>query len=157
MLSGVSDEFIYNNEGEGTWSPYNIVGHLIHGEDTDWIPRAKIILEYGLAKSFEPYDRFAQEERFNEQPIAELLDLFEKRRRENLEILEALNLNEDQLKLKGMHPAFGEVTLQSLLCTWVVHDLSHINQISRVMARNYTEEVGPWKEYISIMQDRDRP
>lgn len=154
MLSGLDSGWVMNNEGAETWSPYDIVGHLIHGEDTDWIPRAQIILEEGIDQPFEPYDRFAQEERFEDWKLEDLLDLFEKRRAENLEALEALNLDEADLGKKGVHPAFGEVTLQELLATWAVHDLSHINQISRVMAKNYKDEVGPWREYISIMKDK---
>lgn len=152
MISGLPDGWVYNNEGPNTWSPFDIVGHLIHGEDTDWIPRAKIILESGTSKPFQPYDRFAQEERFKGQPLPALLDLFEKRRKENIAELERLDLSEKELQLKGVHPEFGEVTLQELLATWAVHDLSHINQISRVLAKNYKEEVGPWKKYISIMK-----
>ena len=151
FLGQLSDTWLYNNEGENTWSPYDIVGHLIHGEKTDWIPRLKIILGSSENKTFEPFDRFAQFENSKGKTISQLLDEFETLRAENLDQLKAINLTTAQLELKGMHPELGEVTLSQLLATWVTHDLAHIAQISRVMAKQYKNEVGPWAAYIPIL------
>src|SRR5262245_56146428 len=133
LLRGVSEQWIHNNEGCESWSPHAVVGHLIHGEETDWIPRAKIILEYGEGKAFEPFDRFAMFEKFKDRSLDELLDLFATRRRKNLGTLAGLNITPEKLERLGSHPELGTVTLRQLLATWVVHDLSHIAQISRVM------------------------
>ncbi len=154
VLQGLPRELVTTNEGENTFSVFDIVGHLVHGEDTDWIPRAKLILTQGENRTFEPFDRFAQFTRFKDSPLDELLVLFSEKRKQNLATLKSWNLTEEKLALKGNHPAFGEVTLQQLLATWVVHDLSHISQIVRVMAKQYTAEVGPWKEYLSILKGR---
>ena len=151
MLQGLNSPWIHNNDGPNTRSPHDIVGHLIHGELTDWIPRTKIILQSGESKTFPPFDRFAQEKASQGKNLNQLLAEFESLRKQNIVILTELKLDEQQLLLTGQHPDLGKVTLQELLSTWVVHDLSHINQISRVMARNYKNEVGPWKAYISIM------
>jgi uncharacterized damage-inducible protein DinB len=151
LLQGLSAEWILRNEGTDTWSPFDVVGHLIHGEETDWIPRAKIILEHGESKPFEPFDRFAQFERFKGKSLDELLDTFSQLRQRNLEILQQMNLTPDKMALKGIHPEFGSVTLKQLLAAWVVHDLNHIGQIVRVMSRQYAEAVGPWKAYLSIL------
>ena len=151
FLGQLSDPWLYNNEGENTWSPYDIVGHLIHGEKTDWIPRLKIILSSSEDKTFEPFDRFAQFENSKGKTISQLLHEFEALRTENLDQLKAINLTTAQLELKGMHPELGEVTLSQLLATWVTHDLAHIAQISRVMAKQYKNEVGPWAAYIPIL------
>ena len=152
LLKGISKEWLMNNEGENTWSPYDIVGHLIHGEKTDWIPRAKIILSDSQNKTFEPFDRFAKMGENQKRDIEELLEEFKKLRTENLKELQSLQVDESTLRKKGMHPELGEVNLQELLSTWVVHDLGHISQISRVMAKQYKDEVGVWKEYLGILK-----
>ena len=151
LLRGISNEWLKNNEGENTWSPYTIVGHLIHGEKTDWIPRAKIILSDSPNKTFEPFDRFAQIRGNQEKMIDELLAEFKSLRSKNLEELKSLRIH-SQLTSKGIHPELGEVNLKELLATWVVHDLGHISQISRVMAKQYKDEVGAWKEYLGILK-----
>lgn len=154
LLAGLSEPWIKNNEGPETWSPYDVVGHLIHGERTDWIPRLKIILEHGEARPFTPFDRFAQFEASRGKSLQELLNTFESLRRENLVILQQLHLTTEHLKRKGIHPDFGPVTLEQLLATWVVHDLDHLGQITRVMAKQYQSEVGPWIKYLSILTSR---
>ncbi|HMI68189.1 MAG TPA: DinB family protein [Cyclobacteriaceae bacterium] len=150
MLNGLSEEWIKNNEGPETWSPYDILGHLIHGERTDWIPRMEIILS-GKA-TFEPFDRLAQFKESKGKTVRQLLDEFKTLRNQNIERLRSKNLIQDDFVLKGKHPAFGPVTLSQLLSTWVVHDLNHISQISRVMAKQYKTEVGPWVEYLGILR-----
>jgi hypothetical protein len=152
MLLGLSDELIFSNEGGDTWSPYDIVGHLIHGELTDWIPRAEIILDDNLNKNFMPFDRFAQIEISKGSSLIELLKEFRNKREQNVQRLLEMNIDAVKLKKTGIHPDLGEVTLKQLLSTWIVHDLSHINQMSRVIAKNFKGEIGPWKAYISIMQ-----
>jgi len=152
LLNGISDEWLNNKEGEDTWSPYEIVGHLIHGELTDWIPRAKIILSNAENKTFVPFDRFAQMNQNIELSISELLVEFKKRREENIRELKSFALDESKLDKKGIHPELGEVSLSELLSTWVVHDLGHIAQISRVMAKQYKNEVGAWEEYLGILK-----
>ncbi|MEK7258050.1 MAG: DinB family protein [Bacteroidota bacterium] len=151
-LEGLSGEWIFQNEGGDTWSPFDVVGHLIHGEKTDWIPRLKIILEHGDAKPFEPYDRFAQFEESKGKTLSQLLQEFTRLRNLNLEILKNTPLSEADLDRKGRHPALGEVTLRQLLATWTVHDLTHIYQISRVLARQYEGEVGVWKAYLGVLK-----
>jgi len=151
MLRGLPDSWTRANEGPDTWSPFDIVGHLVHGEETDWIARARIILEHGESRPFEPFDRFAQFEKYGDRTLEELLDLFTDCRRKSLETLQGMSILPDRLELSGTHPAFGRVTLRQLLATWVAHDLSHIAQIARVMSRQYREEVGPWKEYLPIL------
>jgi beta-phosphoglucomutase-like phosphatase (HAD superfamily) len=151
FLQNLSDDWIFSNEGEESWSPYEVVGHLIHGEKTDWIPRMEIILSDRADKTFEPFDRFAQLESEN-QPFPALLDEFESLRSENIRILRSKNITEEHLKATGIHPAFGEVTLSQLLSTWVAHDLGHIAQISRVLAKQYKEEVGPWIAYLRVLE-----
>lgn len=152
LLKGISQAWLKHNEGENTWSPYEIVGHLIHGEKTDWIPRAKIMLSNSENKTFEPFDRFAQSRENQERPIEELLDEFEKLRRENLAELTSFQLDHAKLAKKGTHPELGEVNLQELLSTWVVHDLGHLAQIARVMAKQYKDEVGAWGAYLGILK-----
>jgi hypothetical protein len=134
------------------WEPFDVVGHLIHGEETDWIPRARIILEQGENRTFIPFDRFAQFERSKGKSLANLLDEFEKLRAENIDTLRSWNLTEEHLDLEGIHPELGTVTLRQLLATWVVHDLNHIRQIVTAMAGKYSGEVGVWKEYLSILK-----
>jgi len=151
LLSNLSDEWIFCNEGKDTWSTFDIVGHLIHCENTDWIPRLNIILSNHEDKTFEPFDRFAQFENSKGKSLANLLEEFRQIRSENLEYLKLLDLSEKELNLKGVHPTFGTVSLKELLATWVTHDLGHIAQISRVMAKQYKNEVGPWTAFISIL------
>jgi hypothetical protein len=152
LLRDLPESWLVHNEGPDTWSPYDIVGHLIHGEETDWIPRAKIILDHGEERAFEPFDRVAMFEKSKGKSIAELLDTFARLRSENLRELQKLNLTTDLLEKRGMHPELGVVTLRQLLATWVVHDLGHIRQVVRVMAKQYRDEVGPWKAYLSILE-----
>lgn len=151
LLRHLSDVWLLQNEGPQTWSPYDIVGHLIHGEETDWIPRAKIILEHGEARPFEPFDRFAMFEKSRGKSLAELLDTFERLRTLNLQELEMMNLRPAVLEKRGRHPALGVITLRQLLATWVVHDLGHLGQVARVMAKQYREEVGPWQDYLPVL------
>ncbi|MBK7873471.1 MAG: DinB family protein [Saprospiraceae bacterium] len=152
MLHHISDDWTSQNEGGDSWSAYDIIGHLIHGELTDWMPRAEIILSDKTDKRFAPFDRFAQLEASKGKTLYELLKEFKTLRNQNLELLRSKNLTDEHLELKGIHPAFGEVTLAQLLATWTVHDLNHIAQISRVMAKQYKEAVGPWVEYLRILQ-----
>jgi hypothetical protein len=151
LLAGLSDDWIMPNEGPETFSPYDVVGHLIHGEKTDWVPRAKMILEFGNTKTFERYDRFAQYEESKGKSLQQLLEEFEVIRRENMNWIKSLNLTEDDLGRRGMHPVLGEVTLRNLLATWVAHDLTHLAQVTRVMAKQYKEEMGPWPEFFRIL------
>lgn len=151
LLSNLHEDWILNNEGPDTFSPYDVIGHFIHGEKTDWIARAKMILEFGLSKPFEPYDRFAHIEASRGKSLQELLNEFEKLRGANITWLKSLHLKEEDLDKKGMHPSLGEVSLRNLLSTWVVHDLAHIAQATRVMAKQYKEEMGPWPEFFRIL------
>lgn len=139
-------------EGAGTWSPYDVVGHLIHGERADWIPRLMRILEHGTRVPFEPFDRDAQFRESGGKSLSALLDEFAALRGGNLRRLEELNLEPAQLELHGMHPTLGPVTARQLLATWTAHDLAHILQISRTMAKRYKAEVGPFAEFLSVMQ-----
>lgn len=151
LLRGTSPAWHRRDEGPETWSAFEVVGHLIHGEETDWVPRARIILEHGAARPFEPFDRFAQATRFEDRTLEQLLERFAELRRENLALVRSWQLDEAQLDLGGSHPALGPVTLRQLLATWAVHDLNHLGQISRVLAKRYADEVGPWKAYLSIL------
>ncbi len=151
LLSNLREDWVMNNEGPDTFSPYDVIGHLIHGEKTDWVPRAKIILEFGITKPFTPWDRFAQYEESRDKTLTQLLDEFERVRKENMQWFKSLQLTETDLEKKGIHPVLGEVSLRNLLSTWVVHDLTHIAQITRVMAKQYWEEMGPWPEFFRIL------
>jgi len=151
LLSDLPEEWLNSNEGPGTWSPFDIVGHLIHGEKTDWIPRAKHILRGPSLAPFEPFDRFAQLHESKGKSLTTLLDEFESLRRENLRELTSLEIGEPDLDLEGLHPELGRVTLRQLLATWVCHDLSHLSQIARVLAKRHREAVGPWAKYLSIL------
>ncbi len=151
LLRGVPDDWITANEGADTWSPFDVVGHLIHGERTDWVPRARMILERGDSQPFEKFDRFAQFEVSRQRTLASLLDEFAALRQDNLRALEGLNLTDADLERRGQHPELGVVTLRQLLSTWVAHDLDHVVQISRVLARQYSDEVGPWRAYLRII------
>ena len=152
LLLGLSHEWIKNNEGENTWSPYDVIGHLIHCEKTDWFVRTKIILSDAEDKTFEPFDRFAQMNTSKTATISELLCEFRKLREQNLADLKALQIDKDDLSKTGIHPALGEAKLEELLSAWVVHDFGHIAQISRVMAKQYQANVGPWTAYLGILK-----
>lgn len=151
LLTGLDEEWIVNNEGPDTFSPFDVVGHLIHGEKTDWPDRIRMILEYGVTRPFVPYDRFAMFRDSEGKTIQELLTEFDSLRSQNMNWLRELNLNEADLTKRGVHPTFGEVTLRQLMSTWAVHDLTHIAQINRVMAKQYKEEIGPWTEFFRIL------
>ena len=151
-LKDLPEGWTHMNEGGDTWSPYDVIGHLIHGENTDWIPRARIILNDG-PKAFTPFDRFAQFENSKEKTLIQLLEEFELLRKENLEVLKSMDLSEEKMQLTGIHPEFGEITLKQLLSAWVVHDLGHIMQISRVMAKQYKTESGPWTKYMRVLNE----
>jgi hypothetical protein len=151
LLRGLPDGWICANEGGETWSPFDVIGHLIHGEQTDWLPRTRIILERGDARPFDKFDRFAQFRGSRGRPLSELLDEFAARRAENLRQLATLALTDADLDRPGLHPELGPVTMRQLLATWVAHDLDHLVQIARVLARQYSDEVGPWRAYLRII------
>ena len=151
MLDGAPEVWIRGNEGENTFAPFDVVGHLIHGDRTDWIPRARIILSDQQNKTFVPFDRFAQFDRSAENSLSQLLDEFQSLRQENLETLRGFHLAAADLQREGVHPSLGKVTLAQLLSTWVVHDLDHLGQVVRVMAKQYSKAVGPWSAYLSIL------
>ena len=151
LLDNLSDEWVMNSEGPDTFSPYDVIGHLLHGEKTDWTARTKMILESGTSKSFVSWDRFAMYEESKGKTMRLLLDEFDLARKENMEWLKSLNLKEKDFDKKGLHPKLGEVTLRNLLSTWVVHDLTHIAQITRVMAKQYKSEMGTWPEFFRIL------
>jgi hypothetical protein len=153
LLLGLPPAWTDATEGPDTWSPYVVVGHLIQGERSDWIPRARIILAQGTERRFTPFDRFAQFRESEGKSLGDLLDEFAQLRAENLSNLKSWQLTDTQLALEGLHPAFGAVTLRQLLATWVAHDLGHVVQVSRVMARQYRDAIGPWTEYLSVMSD----
>jgi hypothetical protein len=152
LLRDLPEAWTHQNEGENTWSPFDIVGHLIHGEYTDWMPRAKTILEFGETKAFEPFDREAFKRESKDKSLPQLLDEFAHLRSNNLGQLRALNLQPKDLERRGRHPALGVVTLSQLLATWAAHDLTHLHQISRVMAHQYREAVGPWSKFLGVHQ-----
>jgi hypothetical protein len=151
LVRGLPEEWVRATEGGDTWSCYDVVGHLIHGEVTDWLPRVRMIIEYGEGRSFEPFDRLAQFREDQTQPIERLLDRFAELRERNLVALRSLRLGSEDFSRTGIHPDQGTVTLKQLLASWVVHDLTHISQISRVLAKQYAAEVGPWKAYMGIL------
>jgi len=150
LLRNLTEGWIYQNEGGETWTAYDVIGHYIHGEKTDWIPRMQIILGDG-DKHFVPFDRFAQFRDSKGKTLEQLLDEFASLRKQNIQQLKSIELTGQILNRKGIHPQFGEVTFKELLSSWVVHDLTHINQITRVMAKQYTEAVGPWRAYLAIL------
>ncbi|HVF30907.1 MAG TPA: DinB family protein [Pyrinomonadaceae bacterium] len=152
IVGDLSDEWTASSGDAGNWSAFDIVGHLIHADETDWLPRARIILAQGENRTFEPFDRFAQFERSKGKSLSQLLDEFADLRVESLDTLRSWDLTEEQLDLEGMHPELGRVTLRQLLATWVVHDLNHVRQMVTSMAKRYEGEVGMWKEYLSILQ-----
>jgi hypothetical protein len=151
LLSGLPDEWVASNEGPDTWSPFDVVGHLIHAEKTDWLPRAKIILEHGEGRAFEPFDRFAMFDSSRGKTLDELLDTFGRLRGESLRELGGLNVTPELLGRRGSHPELGAVTLGQLLSTWVVHDLGHVAQVARVMAKQYGDAVGAWRAYLPVL------
>jgi hypothetical protein len=152
FLRDLPDEWTLSNEGQKTWSAFDVVGHLIHGERTDWMARAKMILQHGDSKSFVPFDRWGQERESRGKSLSQLLDEFARLRSENLAELHALNLRPEDLARRGRHPELGVVTLSELLATWAAHDLTHLHQISRVMAHQYRDAVGPWGVYLGVMR-----
>jgi len=153
LLEGLPDTWISATEGADTWSPYDVIGHLIHGERTDWIPRARHLLA-GETRPFDKFDRTAQFSESQRKSLPELLAMFADLRRDNIATLLEMNLTREDLERKGMHPELGEVNLAQLLATWVVHDLDHVGQVARTMAKVYTTTVGPWTAYLSILHDR---
>jgi hypothetical protein len=152
LLSGLPDDWVVNNEGDDTWSPYDIIGHLIQGEKCDWMTRLEIILNEGDNKNFVPFDRFAQFKESEGKSLLQLLDEFDSLRKTNLLKLNTLRNRMSDFNLKGIHPELGEVTMAELLATWTVHDLTHISQISRVMAKQYKKAIGPWIKYFRVLQ-----
>jgi hypothetical protein len=152
LLRGLPETWTFRNEGENTWSAFDVIGHLIHGERTDWMPRVRLVLQFGEARTFEPFDRWAQLRENQGKSLDHLLDEFARLRAENLNELHALNLRPEDLALRGRHPALGVVTLSALLATWAAHDLTHLHQISRIMAHQYREAVGPWSKYLGVLQ-----
>ncbi|MFI5279280.1 MAG: DinB family protein [Gemmatimonadales bacterium] len=157
LLSGIGDPMVRGNEGPDTFSPFDVVGHLIDGEETDWMTRARIILAQGRDPKFEPYDRFRHQARNKGRSLSSLLEEFSRLRAANLDQLRAWQLAPAQLDLTGIHPRFGRVTLRQLLAAWVVHDLGHVAQVARVMAKQYTDDVGPWIPFLPVLTDHEMP
>jgi len=151
LLRDLPEAWTLRNEGERSWSAFDIVGHLIHGERTDWMPRARMILQFRESKTFEPFDREAQKQESRGKSLENLLDEFARLRSDNLSELRTLNLRQEDLELRGRHPELGVVTLSELLATWAIHDLTHVHQISRVMAHQYRGAVGPWSKYLGVL------
>jgi hypothetical protein len=152
LLRDLPETWTLRNEGERTWSAFDIVGHLLHADRTDWMPRVRTILQFGDTRPFEPFDRWGQERESQSKTLEQLLDEFGRLRAENLHELRALNLRQEDLERRGRHPALGIVTLSQLLATWAAHDLTHLHQVSRVMAHQYRETVGPWSVYLGVLQ-----
>lgn len=150
-LRGMPDIWLLRNEGKDSWNAFEVVGHLIYAERTDWMPRVRVVLDNGEARPFEAFDRFAQLKETREKPMEELLDDFAQARRDSLAALQGLNLQREDLSRQGRHPALGAVTLAELLATWAVHDLTHMHQLCRVMAHQYREAVGPWGAYLGVL------
>jgi hypothetical protein len=152
LLTGLGQEWVQADEGPETFTPRDVLGHLIYGEETDWIPRLRIILDEGERRPFTPFDRFGFRAQYGRAPVDELLRRFAELREANLRVLESLALRPSQLDLRGTHPELGTVTLSQLIATWVAHDLTHVAQVVRVMARRYEDAVGPWRAYLRILQ-----
>jgi hypothetical protein len=152
LLRDLPETWTLRNEGGSTWSVFDVVGHLIHGERTDWIPRARIILQSGETQQFEPFDRFAQQRESQGKSLGELLDEFTRLRSQSLNELNSLNLRPADFERRGRHPALGIVTLSELLAAWAAHDLTHLHQISRIMAHQYRQAVGPWVKFLGVLQ-----
>jgi DinB superfamily len=157
FLSDLEEAWSRATEGPETFSPFDVVGHLIDGEETDWIPRARIILARGPNPAFEPYDRFRHRGRNAQRTLESLLEEFAQLRAASLEVLRSWHLTEAELDLPGAHPSLGRVTLRQLLAAWVVHDLGHVAQVARVMAKQYREEIGPWMPYLPVVTDHPTP
>jgi DinB superfamily len=157
LLGDLGDPWVRGTEGPDTFSPFDVVGHLIDGEETDWIPRARIILARGPNPRFEPYDRFRHRARNAGRSLQSLLDEFAQLRAGNLELLQSWRLTETDLDLPGDHPSLGRVTLRELLAAWVVHDLGHLAQVARVMAKQLRPEVGPWEPFLPVLTDHETP
>jgi DinB superfamily len=151
LLRDLPESWTFRNEGEHTWSAFDVVGHLNHCERADWIPRAKMILQFGETKTFEPFDRQGHSREIQAKSLPQLLDEFALLRSENLAELRSTNLQQKDLDRRGRHPAFGRVTLSQLLATWAIHDLTHLHQISRLMAHQYRAAVGPWSAYLGVL------
>jgi hypothetical protein len=152
LLRDLPEEWTLRNEGENTWSAFDVVGHLVHGERTDWMPRVRMVLQSGESQKFEPFDRWGQARESQGKSLEQLLDEFARLRSENLGALRGLNLRPEDLERRGRHPSLGVVTLSQLLATWATHDLTHLHQISRVMAHQYRDAVGPWIAYLGVLQ-----
>ena len=157
LLNGVAEPWVRGTEGPETFSPFDVVGHLIDGEETDWIPRARIILARGQEPRFEPYDRFRHRTRNVGRTLGSLLEEFARLRAANLELLRSWRLTSVELDLPGIHPSLGRVTLGQLFAAWVVHDLGHLAQVTRVMAKQYREAVGPWQAFLPVLTDHELP
>lgn len=151
LLRDLPEIWVSRNEGEKTWNAFDVIGHLVHGEKTDWMPRAKLILQSGDTRPFEKFDRLAQEHESAGKSLDGLLDELACLRSENLKELRGMNLRKEDLERRGLHPALGKVTLSQLLATWAAHDLAHIHQISRIMAHQYRDAVGPWSAYLGVL------
>jgi len=152
LLRGLPETWTHRDEGEGSWTVFDVIGHLIHGERTDWLPRARRILESGNTRAFDVFDRGGHKEEIRGKSMGQLLDEFARERAKNLEGLQRMNLTPASLQKPGLHPALGAVTMSQLLATWAAHDLTHLHQISRIMAHQYREDVGPWSAYLGVMQ-----
>lgn len=152
LLRGLPETWTHRDEGEGSWTVFDVVGHLIHGERTDWMPRARRIMESGNTRAFDVFDRAGHKEEIRGKSIEQLLDEFARERGKNIDDLRGLNLSDADFKKPGLHPALGAVTMSQLLATWAAHDLTHLHQISRIMAHQYREAVGPWTAYLGVMQ-----
>jgi hypothetical protein len=152
LLRDLPETWTHRNEGENTWSTFDVVGHLVNGERTDWVPRVKMVLEFGETQTFTPFDRWGHAQEIQGKSLGQLLDEFARLRSENLTELRALNLRPEDLDRRGKHPALGFVALSQLLATWAAHDLTHLHQISRILAHQYRESVGPWSAYLGVLQ-----
>jgi hypothetical protein len=152
LLRDLPETWTFRNEGENTWSAFDVVGHLIHAERADWIPRVRTVLQFGETQTFAVFDREGHVREIQGKSLGQLLDEFARLRSENLAELRALNLRQEDLALRGRHPSLGTVTLSELLATWAAHDLTHLHQISRIMAHQYREAVGPWNQYLGVLR-----
>jgi hypothetical protein len=152
LLRGLPETWTHRNEGDDSWSVFDVVGHLLYGDRSDWLTRAKIILQFRETRTFEPFDRLGQKREVEGKSLSQLLDEFARLRAGNLDELRALHLHGEDLALRGRHPALGSVTLSQLLAAWAIHDLTHLHQISRIMAWQYRETVGPWSKYLGVLQ-----
>jgi hypothetical protein len=152
LLRGLPERWTLRNEGENTWTPFDVIGHLVHGERTDWVPRVRRILQSGESKPFEPFDRLAQNQENKGRSLGQLLDDFARLRGDNIRELRAMNLKPEDFDKRGMHPALGSVTLSELLATWAAHDMTHLHQISRILAHQYRDAVGPWGKFLGVLR-----